>query len=155
MSASAKKPKTCLITGVSGFIGINLLQKLLEINQRVVGLDSFVTGHKSNLEQVKHSVSKDQWDNFNFFNGDICDIENVYKSLVWQSKNIKENTKTSDSLKKVDYVLHHAALGSVPRSIENPYDTNNSNVTGFLNILVASRDQRVKRVVFASSSSVY
>ncbi|MBD3831171.1 MAG: NAD-dependent epimerase/dehydratase family protein, partial [Arcobacter sp.] len=133
-----ENPKTWLVTGCAGFIGSNLIEALLELNQKVVGLDNFSTGYKHNLEHVKNSVSKEQWNNFNFIEGDITD----YNTCMEITKNI-------------DVVLHQAALGSVPRSIDNPINSNASNVSGFLNMLTASKDNGVKRFVYASSSSVY
>lgn len=130
--------KTWAITGVAGFIGSNLAEQLLKLNQKVLGLDNFVTGYKHNLEHIKNSVSQGQWANFTFIEGDITD----YKTCIEITKN-------------VDIVLHQAALGSVPRSIDNPVNSNASNVSGFLNMLTASKDNGVKRFVYASSSSVY
>jgi UDP-N-acetylglucosamine 4-epimerase len=127
-----------LITGVAGFIGSNLLQALLTLNQKVTGLDNFSAGHKHNLEQVRELVGPDAWRNFTFIEGDIRKLEDC-----------------ASGCKGADYVLHHAAIGSVPRSIENPIFTNENNVTGFLNMLVASRDAKVKRFVYAASSSTY
>ena len=132
------QPKTWLITGVAGFIGSNLLERLLSLDQNVVGLDNFSTGKPSNLEQVERLVTARQWRNFSFHEGEICD-PGVCSGLC----------------SGVDYVLHEAALGSVPRSIENPIATNASNVTGFLNMLVAARDAEVRRFVYAASSSTY
>jgi UDP-N-acetylglucosamine 4-epimerase len=132
------KHKTWLITGVAGFIGSNLLEELLKLNQKVIGLDNFATGHRYNLEQVKDAVSKEQWEKFTFVEGDMTDF-----------------TICHSVTKDVDVVLHQAALGSVPRSIDNPIPTNNANVTGFLNMLTAAKDNGVKRFVYASSSSVY
>ncbi len=140
-----QEPKVWLVTGVAGFIGSNLLEKLLKLNQRVVGLDNFSTGHKENLEEVKTLVSAEQWANFQFILGDICSIEDCRKAMNWG---------TQKSL-KVNYILHQAALGSVPRSVEDPIKTNKNNIEGFLNILVAARDAKVKRVVYAASSSTY
>jgi UDP-N-acetylglucosamine/UDP-N-acetylgalactosamine 4-epimerase len=131
-------PRTWLITGVAGFIGSNLLEALLKLNQKVVGLDSFLTGYQRNLDEVQTSVSPEQWKNFSFIRGDIRDLAACHKAC-----------------EGVDYVLHQAALGSVPRSIENPIATNENNLVGFLNILVAARDAGAKRFVYASSSSVY
>ena len=131
-------PKTWLITGVAGFIGSNLLEALLKLNQQVVGLDNFLTGHMSNLEEVKSLVTPGQWSNFTFIKGDIRDLESCRKACSG-----------------VNVVLHEAALGSVPRSIENPIATNEHNLTGFLNMIVAARDANVERFVFATSSSVY
>jgi len=131
-------PKKWLITGVAGFIGSNLLETLLKLNQEVVGLDSFITGHQHNLDEVKGEVTKNQWKNFHFIKGDIRNIEDCRQSTL-----------------DVDYVLHQAALGSVPRSIEDPIATNQANIDGFLNMLVASRDAKVSSFTYAASSSTY
>jgi UDP-N-acetylglucosamine 4-epimerase len=132
-------PKIWLITGVAGFIGSHLLSQLLELNQKVIGIDNFATGSQENLAAVQKNVSQEKWQNFTFIEGDICDRELCRKI-------------TQD----IDYVLHQAALASVPRSINNPMDTHDVNVTGFLNILNACRESsQVKRLVYASSSSVY
>ena len=133
-----ENPKTWLVTGCAGFIGSNLIETLLKLNQKVLGLDNFATGHKHNLEHVKNSVSKTQWNNFSFTEGDITNLDTCIEIT-----------------KDVDIVLHQAALGSVPRSIDNPVNSNASNVSGFLNMLTASKDNGVKRFVYASSSSVY
>lgn len=133
-----KEPKIWLVTGVAGFIGSNLLEGLLRLNQRVVGLDNYATGSRRNLEQVRELVGPDRWKNFRQMDGDIRDLDTCQQAC-----------------QGVNYVLHQAALGSVPRSLANPCDSNASNVTGFLNVLVAARDQGVKRIVYASSSSVY
>ena len=132
------KPKTWLITGVAGFIGSNLLETLLRNNQRVNGLDNLSTGYQRNLDQVRDCVTPEQWCNFKFFEGDIRSLE--------QCQELSQG---------VDYILHQAALGSVPRSIEDPISTNESNISGFLNILVAARDNGVDRLVYAASSSTY
>lgn len=131
-------PKTWLITGVAGFIGSNLLEALLKLDQQVVGLDNFETGFRKNLERVRDLVQPEQWDRFRFDEGDIRDLESCNKAVAG-----------------VDYVLHEAALGSVPRSLENPIRTNETNISGFLNMLTASRDAKVKRFVYAASSSTY
>jgi len=131
-------PEKWLITGVAGFIGSNLLETLLKNNQIVVGLDNFSTGHQHNLDQVKALVNETQWKNFTFIDGDMRDLEVCNKAC-----------------NSVSYVLHQAALGSVPRSIEDPITTNENNIDGFLNMLVASRDAEVKRFVYAASSSTY
>lgn len=131
-------PKTWLITGVAGFIGSNLLETLLKLNQKVVGLDNFATGHQHNLDEVKSLVTPEQWANFKFYEGDIRNFENCQKACVG-----------------VDYVLHQAALGSVPRSIADPITTNAANITGFLNMLTAARDAEVKSFTYAASSSTY
>lgn len=129
---------TWLITGVAGFIGSNLLETLLKLNQNVIGLDNFSTGHQHNLDEVESLVAKDQWRNFTFITGDICDLADCRSAC-----------------KNADYVLHQAALGSVPRSIEDPIITNENNISGFLNMLVVARDAKVKRFVYAASSSTY
>lgn len=129
---------TWLITGVAGFIGSNLLEHLLKLDQNVVGLDNFATGHRRNLDEVKTLVTHAQWEKFNFIEGDIRDLDACRKSCH-----------------QADFVLHQAALGSVPRSIEDPVTTNAANITGFLNMLVAARDAGVKRFVYAASSSTY
>ncbi|EMP55938.1 UDP-glucose 4-epimerase [Marinobacter santoriniensis NKSG1] len=131
-------PKIFLITGVAGFIGSNLLEQLLTLNQRVIGLDNFITGYQRNLDEVQSLVSSEQWDNFTFIEGDI--------------RNSEDCAKACDG---VDYVLHQAALGSVPRSIKDPVSTNAANITGFLNMLVAARDAGVKSFTYAASSSTY
>jgi len=132
------EPKVWLVTGVAGFIGSNLLEGLLKLNQRVIGLDNYSTGHRRNLEEVKDSVRGQQWANFTEVPGDTQEVKTCQRAC-----------------QGVDYVLHQAALGSVPRSIEDPISSHNSNVNGFVNLLVAARDARVKRFVYASSSSVY
>jgi len=130
--------RTWLLTCVAGFIGSNLLEALLKLGQRVVGLDNFSTGYQRNLDEVKSLVTPQQWNNFLFIQGDICNL------AICQA-----------ACSGVDYVLHQAALGSVPRSVEDPITANASNITGFLNMLVAARDAKVKRFVYAGSSSTY
>lgn len=133
---------TWLVTGVAGFIGSNLLEKLLILDQKVVGLDNFDTGYQHNIDQAIHDAEKTTGkslsSNFKFINADIT--------------NLSDCQQACDG---VDYVLHQAALGSVPRSIEDPINTNRANVDGFLNMLVASKDANVKRFVYAASSSTY
>jgi len=133
---------TWLITGVAGFIGSNLLEKLLVLNQKVIGLDNFETGYQHNLDQAivdaNQTVGEDRAKNLTFIQGDIREIEDCHKACSG-----------------VDFVLHQAALGSVPRSIEDPVRTNEANIDGFLNMLVAARDAKVKRFVYAASSSTY
>lgn len=131
-------PKKWLVTGVAGFIGSNLLETLLKLNQEVVGLDNFATGYQHNLDEVQSLVSKEQWAKFTFYEGDIRNLEDCQKACSG-----------------VDYVLHQAALGSVPRSIADPITTNAANITGFLNMLVAARDAGVKSFTYAASSSTY
>ncbi|HIF9179497.1 TPA: NAD-dependent epimerase/dehydratase family protein [Photobacterium damselae] len=133
-----ESPKTWLVTGVAGFIGSNLLEKLLLLNQTVVGLDNFATGHQYNLDEVKSLVSETQWDRFTFIEGDIRDYGTCQQAV-----------------KGVDYVLHQAALGSVPRSINDPLTTNAANITGFLNMLTAAKEEQVKSFTYAASSSTY
>lgn len=132
------KQSTWLVTGVAGFIGSNLLETLLKLNQKVVGLDNFSTGHRHNLDEVKGLVTEKQWALFTLIQGDIRDIDTCHKAC-----------------NGTDYVLHQAALGSVPRSIEDPSLTNANNITGFLNMLIAARDAKVQRFVYAASSSTY
>jgi UDP-N-acetylglucosamine 4-epimerase len=133
---------TRLVTGVAGLVGSNLLEKLLILNQKVVGLDNFDTGHQYNIDQAiedaNKTTGKDLSGNFKFINGDI-----------------RELSDCKQACDGVDYVLHQAALGSVPRSIEDPINTNRANIDGFLNILVASKDANVRRFVYAASSSTY
>ena len=130
--------KRWLVTGVAGFIGSNLLETLLRSDQRVRGLDNLSTGSSRNLQDVRKKVGAKRWQNFRMIEADICD---------WGA--------CVDACTQVDYVLHQAALGSVPRSISNPIATNQSNVNGFVNMLCAAKEAGVKRFVFASSSSVY
>lgn len=132
------KPKTWLITGVAGFIGSNLLEHLLKLNQRVVGLDNFATGYQNNLDEVRSLLTTEQWENFTFIEGDICSLNDCQRAC-----------------RGVEYVLHQAALGSVPRSIVDPIATNNTNISGFLNMLVAARDAGVTSFTYAASSSTY
>jgi UDP-N-acetylglucosamine/UDP-N-acetylgalactosamine 4-epimerase len=127
-----------LITGVAGFIGSNLLETLLKHNQSVVGLDNFATGFQHNLDEVKTLVTEEQWSKFRFIEGDIRKLDDCLKACDG-----------------VEFVLHEAALGSVPRSIADPIATNEVNISGFLNMLVAVRDCNVKRMVYAASSSTY
>lgn len=131
-------PRTWLITGVAGFIGSNLLETLLMLDQRVIGLDNFATGHQRNLGEVQTLVTAEQWQRFRFIEGDIRNLQ------VCQT-----------ACEGVDYVLHQAALGSVPRSIADPITTNDTNISGFLNMLVAARDAKVKSFTYAASSSTY
>jgi len=131
-------PKTWLITGVAGFIGSNLLETLLLLNQIVVGLDNFATGYQHNLDEVESLVTSDQWARFNFIEGDIRNLEDC-----------------ATACENVDYVLHQAAIGSVTRSINDPIMTNSANITGFLNMLVAARDAKVTSFTYAASSSTY
>ncbi len=133
-----KDPKRWLITGVAGFIGSNLLEHLLKLDQNVVGLDNFSTGKRKNLDEVRSLVTSEQWSQFAFIEGDICDLATC-----------------REACNSVDFVLHEAAIGSVPRSLEDPMNTNENNITGTLNMFVAARDAKVKRIVYAASSSTY
>ncbi len=133
-----RQPRRWLVTGVAGFIGSNLLEELLRLGQPVVGLDNFATGKPANLEDVRAQVGEVAWGNFRFIEGDIRNLEDCRQACAG-----------------VDFVLHQAALGSVPRSIDDPLTSNAANVTGTLNMLVAARDAEVKRFVYAASSSTY
>jgi UDP-N-acetylglucosamine 4-epimerase len=132
------EPKTWLVTGVAGFIGSNLLEALLQLDQRVTGLDNFSTGKQKNLAEVKALVSPAQWGRFRFVEGDIGDLATCQAACAG-----------------VDFVLHQAALGSVPFSMTDPLSSHRSNVTGSLNMLVAARDAKARRFVYASSSAIY
>jgi UDP-N-acetylglucosamine 4-epimerase len=131
-------PRSWLVTGCAGFIGSNLLEALLKLDQRVVGLDNFATGYQHNLDEVRASVSAKQWSNFWFIQGDI-----------------REASTCAQAVEGAEYVLHQAALGSVPRSLADPITTNDVNISGFLNMLVAARDAKVQSFVYAASSSTY
>lgn len=144
LSRLRAEPKSWLVTGVAGFIGSNPLETLLSLDQRVVGLDNFATGYRHNLDKVREQVSQERWARFQFIEGDIRDLDTCRRAMA-----------SPDGEGAVDYVLHQAALGSVPRSIENPIATNATNIDGFLNMLVAARDANIKRFVYAASSSTY
>ena len=148
-------PKTWLVTGVAGFIGSNLLEVLLQLNQKVVGLDNFATGHQHNLDDVKQCVSPQQWERFTFIEGDICKLEDCQKALGVGKQISISSVSLAAPGHKIDYVLHQAALGSVPRSIKDPITTNKVNIDGFVNLLVAARDAKVKSFTYAASSSTY
>lgn len=137
-TALPQSPRTWLITGVAGFIGSNLLETLLKLDQTVVGLDNFATGHQRNLDEVQTLVSPQQWARFRFIEGDIRSLDDCRRAC-----------------EGVDYVLHQAALGSVPRSLADPITTNAANIDGFLNMLVAARDAGVQSFTYAASSSTY
>ena len=132
------QPRVWAVTGVAGFIGSHLLESLLKLDQRVIGLDDFSTGRKENLDHVKAAVTSAQWERFQFVNGDIAETDDCQEVCC-----------------EAELVLHQAALGSVPRSLENPARTHRANVTGFLKMLTTARDAKVKAFVYASSSSVY
>lgn len=132
------RPKTWLITGCAGFIGSNLLETLLKLDQTVVGLDNFATGHQHNLDEVRELVGPARWARFTLITGDIRDM-----------------AACQAAVKGVDHVLHQAALGSVPRSLKDPVSTNEVNIGGFLNMLTAAKDAAVTSFVYAASSSTY
>ena len=134
-------PKRWLVTGAAGFIGSNLVEALLRLGQRVTGMDNFATGHQHNLDQVQALVGDAAWANFDFVYGDIRVPADCARACAGVAGG------------GVDYVLHEAALGSVARSIEDPAATNATNVGGFLNMLTAARDAKVRRFVYAASSS--
>ncbi|CDY76994.1 UDP-glucose 4-epimerase [Caballeronia glathei] len=134
----AQQPQQWLITGVAGFIGSNLLEALLQLDQTVVGLDNFSTGYQRNLDEVRSLVTPEQWSRFRFIEGDIRRMEDC-----------------AAAVKGVDHVLHEAALGSVPRSVHDPIATHEVNISGFLNMLVAARDAEVSSFTYAASSSTY
>ena len=134
----AAAPSRWLVTGVAGFIGSNLLEHLLNLGQAVTGLDNFLTGYQKNLDMVRDAVGDEAWARFTFIEGDIRDLDTCRRAC-----------------EGADHVLHEAALGSVPRSIDDPLLTNGCNIDGFLNMLVAARDARVKSFVYAASSSTY
>ncbi|CAH9052884.1 UDP-N-acetylglucosamine 4-epimerase [Pseudoalteromonas holothuriae] len=131
-------PKIWLVTGVAGFIGSNLLETLLKLDQKVIGLDNFATGHKHNLDEVQSLVTAEQWQRFTFIERDIRDYATCEAAVS-----------------NVDYVLHQAALGSVPRSIADPITSNAANITGFLNMLQAAKEANVESFTYAASSSTY
>lgn len=126
------KEKKILVTGGAGFIGSNLVEELLRLGNTVTCLDNFATGKRENIQPFLSNP------NFTLIEGDIRDLETCRKAV-----------------KNQEYVLHEAALGSVPRSINDPITTNDVNISGFLNMLVASRDEGIKRFVYAASSSTY
>jgi UDP-N-acetylglucosamine 4-epimerase len=133
-----QRPYRWLVTGAAGFIGSHLVERLLTLGQDVVGLDNFATGFPANLDAVRIRVGEQNWYRFSFIEADICNLD-----------------ACRDTVQGVHYVLHQAALGSVPRSIADPVHSNRANVEGFLNVLVAARDAKVKRFVYAASSSTY
>src|SRR3989441_9809237 len=132
------RPRTWLVTGAAGFIGSHLLEPLLKLDQRVIGLDNFSTGNRNNLEQVKQAVTEGQWKNLRFLEGDIRALDTCRRAC-----------------RSVNLVLHQAGLGSVPRSIADPIATHDSNIGGFLNMLVEAHGAGVARFVYAGSSATY
>src|SRR5690606_37923469 len=137
-STLRQQPRHWLVTGCAGFIGSNLLETLLMLDQQVTGLDNFATGHQHNLDEVRDIVGAEKWARFRFIEGDIRDLDACRQAV-----------------QGVDHVLHQAALGSVPRSLSDPITSNEVNVSGFLNMLVAARDAGVNSFVYAASSSTY
>jgi len=138
IEALQKSPRRWLVTGAAGFIGSHLVEQLLQMNQKVAGIDNFATGYKKNLDDIQARVRSALWKNFEFFEDDICNFESCQRAA-----------------RGAQVVLHHAALGSVPRSIANPQATNAVNVGGTINVLMAAKEQKDVRVISASSSSVY
>ena len=133
-----ERPLRWLVTGSAGFIGSHLLETLLGLGQEVTSLDNFATGHRANLDDVRSAVGEEAWRRHSFLEADIADLASCRRACDG-----------------IDVVLHQAALGSVPRSIEDPLRTHAANATGFLNLLLAARDARVRRFVYAGSSSTY
>jgi UDP-N-acetylglucosamine 4-epimerase len=132
------RPRIWLVTGAAGFIGSNLVEALLRLDQRVVGMDNFSTGMRETLDDVRRSVGEAAWGRFSLHEGDIVSVE-----------------ACREASEGVEVVLHQAALGSVHRSIADPLGSHRANVNGFVNMLVAAKDAGVDRFVYASSSSVY
>ncbi len=133
-----RAPKSWLVTGAAGFIGSNLVEALLRLGQNVVGLDNFATGHQRNLADIESSLGSSAWSRLHMMEGDIRSLDTCRKAVA-----------------DIDYVLHQAALGSVPRSLEDPLTSNQVNIDGTLNMLIAARDEKVSRFVYAASSSTY
>jgi UDP-N-acetylglucosamine 4-epimerase len=162
-----RQQRTWLVTGCAGFIGSHLIETLLKLNQKVIGLDNFATGHRKNLNLVRKSVGEKAWKRFHFIRGDIRRLKDCCKAFglkmpkmsggqMAASERLQATTnRLRRTTHSVDIVLHQAALGSVPRSIKDPQSTHEVNVTGFVNMLIAARDSGVRRFVYASSSSVY
>ena len=146
-----QNPTTWLITGVAGFIGSNLLETLLKLDQVVVGLDNFSTGHRRNLDEIRDLVTPEQWSRFHLIEGDIRNLEDCRRAMAVPSPRSGASTDSGS----VHHVLHQAALGSVPRSLSDPIATNGVNISGFLNMLVAARDASVASFTYAASSSTY
>jgi UDP-N-acetylglucosamine/UDP-N-acetylgalactosamine 4-epimerase len=133
-----EEPARWLVTGVAGFIGSHLLETLLWLDQEVVGLDNFATGNRANLELVRELLGDERWKKFTLIEGDVTDPAVCARACSG-----------------VEFVLHQAALGSVPRSVKDPEASHRANVSGFLTLALAARDAQVRRFVYASSSSVY
>ena len=145
-----RRPRTWLVTGCAGFIGSHLVENLLLLNQRVIGLDNFATGSRKNLTSVRQKVGAGTWKRFRFLPGDITRLADCYRAVGIRLSQGKRGQRSP-----VDIILHQAGLGSVPRSVADPLRTHHANVTGTLNLLVAARDAGVRRVVYAASSSTY
>jgi UDP-N-acetylglucosamine/UDP-N-acetylgalactosamine 4-epimerase len=129
---------TWLVTGAAGFIGMHVAKHLLENGQRVRAVDNFITGYRSRLDYIEQTVSEEAWKRFEFIEGDLTDVDLCRRLCAG-----------------ADYVLHQAALGSAPKSIDNPLNTHRHNVDAFINIVLTAKDEKCRRFVFASSSSVY
>jgi UDP-N-acetylglucosamine/UDP-N-acetylgalactosamine 4-epimerase len=138
MAAKSGSTAIWLVTGAAGFIGSNIVETLLRRGEKVRALDNFATGHAANLQGVRQSVGEELWNNFKFVEGDV-----------------RNNKACMEAVEGVDHVLHQAGLGSVPRSLSNPIATNETNITGFLNMLESARLANVKSFVYAASSSTY
>ena len=155
-----RQPKTWLVTGCAGFIGSHLIETLLKLNQKVIGLDNFATGHRKNLNLVRKAVGEKAWKRFHFVRGDIRKVNDCYKAVGLKMPKLNGSleviaNRPRHTSQSVDIILHQAALGSVPRSIKDPLTTHDVNVTGFVNMLRSAQNAGVKRFVYASSSSVY
>ena len=146
LSEMKSSPSNWLVTGAAGFIGSNLVEFLLQNNQFVIGIDNFSTGYQRNLDDVKNNLDEKLWKNFHFHNVDIREIEDCKKAF---------NSIFKLKAQPIDFVLHQAAIGSVPRSIEDPVFSHSNNISGFLNVLLCAKEHEVKKFVYASSSSVY
>jgi UDP-N-acetylglucosamine/UDP-N-acetylgalactosamine 4-epimerase len=138
VAALRQNPKKWLVTGAAGFIGSNLVEELLKLSQNVVGLDNYSTGYRKNIEEIRHCVDSEAWSRFTCIEGDITDHGTCRSAVLG-----------------VDYILHQAAMASVPQSIEQPEYCHKVNVTGFLNLLRAATEAGVKRIIYASSCAVY
>lgn len=146
LSEMQSSPSNWLVTGAAGFIGSNLVEFLLQNNQFVIGIDNFSTGYQRNLDDIKNNLDEKLWKNFHFHNLDIREIEDCKKAF---------NSIFNLKAQSIDFVLHQAAIGSVPRSIEDPVFSHSNNISGFLNVLLCAKEHQVKKFVYASSSSVY
>lgn len=149
-----RKPQTWLVTGCAGFIGSHLLEQLLLLKQRVVGLDNLSTGSRQNLSHVRRVVGPEAWKRFDFICGDVTKTLDCYKALHGHSK-CSPRSKRRNGKPKINIILHQAGLGSVPRSMKNPLRTHDTNVNGMINLLWTAKELGVRRIIYATSSSVY